>query len=66
MLKDPQFSDKILDKHEYAEMLESRGNIINEYAAHWVVEINSHKDLEYYMDYDLRDRQLERDETLCR
>ncbi|KAH7919669.1 hypothetical protein BV22DRAFT_1040659 [Leucogyrophana mollusca] len=50
MLQDPRFSDKILDKHEYAEMLESRGNIINEYAAHWVVEINSPKDLEYYME----------------
>ncbi|KAH7914912.1 hypothetical protein BJ138DRAFT_268140 [Hygrophoropsis aurantiaca] len=50
MLKDSRFSDKILDKHEYAEMLQSRGDVINEYAAQWEVEINSQKDFEEYLE----------------
>ncbi|EIW77878.1 hypothetical protein CONPUDRAFT_128865 [Coniophora puteana RWD-64-598 SS2] len=50
MLKDPRFEDRILDKHEYAEMLESRGDIIVEYGAQWVVDIQNEQDYEFYLE----------------
>jgi len=50
MLKDPRFSNKILDKVEYAQMLETHGDAIVEYGSQWVVDIKGPKDLEYYLE----------------
>ncbi|KAF8550708.1 hypothetical protein OG21DRAFT_1499617 [Imleria badia] len=46
MLRDPRFGSKVLDKHEYAAMLESHGEVINKYGEFWDCNIESQEDLE--------------------
>jgi hypothetical protein len=46
MLRDPRFGSKVLDKHEYAAMLESHGEVINKYGELWDCQIESQEDLE--------------------
>ncbi|KAG6373572.1 hypothetical protein JVT61DRAFT_6220 [Boletus reticuloceps] len=46
MLRDPRFGSKALDKHEYAAMLESHGEVINKYGEMWDCHIESQEDLE--------------------
>ncbi|KAF8130707.1 hypothetical protein EV363DRAFT_1333325 [Boletus edulis] len=46
MLRDPRFGSKVLDKHEYAAMLESHGEVINKYGEMWDCHIESQEDLE--------------------
>lgn len=46
MLRDPRFGSKVLDKHEYAAMLESHGEVINKYGELWDCHIESQEDLE--------------------
>ena len=46
MLRDPRFGSKVLDKHEYAAMLESHGEVINTYGELWDCQIESQEDLE--------------------
>lgn len=46
MLRDPRFGSKVLDKHEYAAMLESHGEVINKYGEMWDCHIESEDDLE--------------------
>ncbi|KAH0835666.1 hypothetical protein J3R83DRAFT_9419 [Lanmaoa asiatica] len=46
MLRDPRFESKVLDKHEYAAMLESHGEVINKYGEFWDCHIESQEDLE--------------------
>ncbi|KAG8215798.1 hypothetical protein J3R82DRAFT_7706 [Butyriboletus roseoflavus] len=46
MLRDPRFDSKVLDKHEYAAMLESHGEVINKYGEFWDCHIERQEDLE--------------------
>ena len=46
MLRDPRFGSKVLDKHEYAAMLESHGEVINKYGELWDCKIETQQDLE--------------------
>ncbi|KIJ67238.1 hypothetical protein HYDPIDRAFT_107975 [Hydnomerulius pinastri MD-312] len=50
MLRDPRFNSKVLDKHEYAAMLESHGEVINKYGEMWDCDIQSQEDLEKYLE----------------
>lgn len=46
MLRDPRFGSRVLDKYEYAAMLESHGEVINKYGEFWDCQIESQEDLE--------------------
>ena len=46
MLRDPRFGSKVLDKCEYAAMLESHGEVINKYGELWECHIENQEDLE--------------------
>ncbi|KAF9242802.1 hypothetical protein BU15DRAFT_43515 [Melanogaster broomeanus] len=51
MLRDPRFfGSKVLDKHEYAAMLLSHGEIFNKYGEMWDCDIKCQEDLEKYLE----------------
>ncbi|KAH7886636.1 hypothetical protein F5I97DRAFT_1829234 [Phlebopus sp. FC_14] len=50
MLRDPRFGSKVLDKHEYAAMLESHGEVINRYGEMWDCDVKNQEDLEKYLE----------------
>ncbi|KAL4062790.1 hypothetical protein V8B97DRAFT_2012212 [Scleroderma yunnanense] len=51
MLRDPRFfGSRVLDKHEFAAMLETHGEIFNKYAEMWDCQIESQEDLERYLE----------------
>lgn len=51
MLRDTRFfGSRVLDKHEFAAMLESHGEIFNKYAEMWDCNIENQEDLEKYLE----------------
>lgn len=51
MLRDPRFfGSRVLDKHEFAAMLQTHGEIFNKYAEMWDCQIDSQEDLEKYLE----------------
>ncbi|KAF9221054.1 hypothetical protein BS17DRAFT_738099 [Gyrodon lividus] len=50
MLRDPRFGSDVLDKHEYAAMLESHGEVVNKYVEMWDCDIKSQEDLEKHLE----------------
>lgn len=51
MLRDPRFfGSRVLDKHDFADMLVSHGEIFNKYAEMWDCNIESQEDLEKYLE----------------
>jgi len=51
MLRDPRFfGSRVLDKHEFAAMLQTHGEIFNKYAEMWDCQIENQEDLEKYLE----------------
>ena len=51
MLCDPRFfGSRVLDKHKFATMLQTHGEIFNKYAEMWDCQIENQEDLEKYLE----------------